>query len=319
MKLTHNIDSFIKKHDLIKPGMKIVVGLSGGPDSVFLLRILSQRTDISLIAAHLDHQWRTNSGDDVAFCKQFSESLNIPFISRAMNDFSNTIKYNGSREEFGRQARRAFFEKVIKEHAADAIALAHHLDDQQETCFIRLIRGTSLAGLTAMRPRMGAYIRPLLDTKKVDIVHYLDTHKIPYVIDPTNESQEFLRNRIRSTVIPALRDCDARFDANFLATIHRLQDIEQFFEQLTRERFEEISQNNSAHVMISLSKFHAQPSTMQYRLIVEWLTRERVPFPATQAFLDEMIRFLQQPGSKQHTIHEAWKIVKKRDLAWLDR
>lgn len=319
MKLTHSIDAFITKHDLIKPGMKLIVGLSGGPDSVFLLHILAQKKDISLIAAHLDHQWRENSKNDVAFCKTVCESLKIPFVSGTMSEFAHTMKYDGSREEFGRRARRAFFEKIAHEYKADAIVLAHHLDDQEETCFIRLIRGTSLAGLTAMRPRLGMYIRPLLDTQKTDILAYLDTHKISYLVDPTNESQEFLRNRIRSTVIPALRACDTRFDANFLATIHRLQDIEQFFENLTRERFAEISQGNSTHVMISLSKFHEQPSTMQYRLIIEWLTREKVPFPATQAFLDEVLRFLQQPGSKHHAIRESWKIVKKRGVAWLDR
>jgi len=167
------IITHINTHQLIPPGSKLVVGFSGGPDSVFLLHLLASiRTshNITLIAAHLDHQWRSNSHEDVVFCKTMAEQLNITFISSTINALQKDFNANGSTEAQGRAARRHFFETVLKEQNAQGIALAHHLQDQEETFFIRLIRGSSLSGLTGMLSRDGAYIRPLLEINKSEIL-----------------------------------------------------------------------------------------------------------------------------------------------------
>src|SRR5579859_4278080 len=145
---------FTKNNHLIPDNHKIVVGLSGGPDSIFLLHLLADirtQKNITLIAAHLDHQWRSNSAEDVIFCKKACDDLGIPFVSAQASDLSVAIKPNGSKEEVGRKLRRAFLESVAQQHNAHAIALAHHLQDQEETFLIRLIRGTTLSGLIGMR------------------------------------------------------------------------------------------------------------------------------------------------------------------------
>src|SRR5260221_9609791 len=148
--------------------------------------------------------------------------------------------------------RRYFFEKVLQEHNADCIALAHHAQDQEETFFIRLIRGSSLTGLTAIKAKHGHYIRPLLETNKSDILAWLHENNIPYATDTTNDSSDYLRNRIRMNVLPALRTCDDRFATNFLSTLNRLQSTEQFLEQLTLKTFEDISyiQTNQRYINI---------------------------------------------------------------------
>lgn len=315
MALISAVHAYIEKHNLIKSDTKVVVGLSGGPDSVFLLHALARVPNITLIAAHLDHQWRPESAQDAQFCRALCDALKIPLVVATMKDLPPK-KYNGSKEDMARHARRTFFETIRAEHGADAIALAHHFDDQIETFFIRLLRGASLTGLTAMRPRHGAYMRPLLTTKKSDIITFLDNNKIGYVIDRTNKSSEFLRNRIRSHVVPALRDCDDRFDSNFLTTMTRLQETEQFLDNLMHHHYATIIQQDGS---LSIPLLISQPVTMRYRILMHWLTQAHVPFPPAQAFLDEILRFLSQPGSKNHAICATWKIVKRKHFAWLDR
>ena len=239
--MKNKIKEFIKKHNLIPQDSKIVLGLSGGPDSVFLLHLLSELKKDGLVkeivAAHLDHEWRPESAKDEQFCSKMAKEHDVPCVSNKIPDLGLDLKFSGSKEDLGRRARRYFFKQVKKEYNADLIALAHHAQDQQETFFIRLIRGTSLSGLTAIKPKHGDYIRPLLEINKQDLVNYLDEHNIPYLTDPSNISQEFLRNRIRKHVIPALKNCDARFDQNFQTTIHRLQKTEQFFRKAYTPNF----------------------------------------------------------------------------------
>ncbi len=141
--LIEQIDTFVQKHQLIPQGSKVVLGLSGGPDSVFLLHYLAHRQkkgSISLIAAHLDHEWRPDSAKDEQFCREIAQKNNICYTRCKLSKLSLEYKFNGSTEELGRKARRHFLESVKTEHHADYIALAHHLQDQQETFFISLVR-----------------------------------------------------------------------------------------------------------------------------------------------------------------------------------
>ena len=316
------ITAFIEKHNLFSSKSTIVIGLSGGPDSIFLLHVLCHLRDKGklkkVIAAHLDHGWRPDSKQDIAFCKQAAQTCNVPFITAHLSDIETTLKYKGSQEELGRQARRIFFERVMKEQGADAIALAHHLQDQEETFLIRLIRGTSLTGLCAMWPKYGFYVRPLLETNKSEIVQYLNDHDIPYLVDPTNKSSAFLRNRIRNSVLPALHECDERFDTNFLATLNRLQSIEQYLARHTKELLQTITHKENGHLTLNIQKLFALPTIMQYRLLMQWLCTAHVSFPVTQQFLDEILRFFHQPESKEHAIHHQWKLIKKKHTAWIE-
>ena len=313
--LETKITDFIITHNLIPDGSSIIVGLSGGPDSVFLLHYLVQLKNdgrvSNLIAAHLNHEWRKESDQEQEWCKALCAKLRVPFVSKRLSDYKDQIKFNGSKEAYARGVRRKFFNEILTEYNADAIALGHHLQDQQETFLIRLVRGTSLSGLTCMWPKRGHYIRPLLQTSKHDIIAYLKKHAIDYLIDPTNVSHDFLRNRIRATVIPALQECDSRFDHNFSSTLERLQNTEQFLEKLTHKTFDQINTDKG----LNLDLLFEQPKPMQYRLLMHWLITHKLPFPPTQSFLDEVVRFLKQPGNKTHTIHENLHIKKEKGYA----
>jgi tRNA(Ile)-lysidine synthase len=312
------IESYCTKHELIKSGSTIVIGLSGGPDSVFLLLFLvsiRKAYNLTLIATHLDHGWRANSGNDVVFCANLCAQYNILYEPAHLQQLNLSFKKNGSSEEFGRKARRTLFEMIARKHNADSIALGHHADDQQETFFIRLVRGTTLSGLISMKPQEGIYIRPLLQTHKKDILNYLETNGITYLIDPTNESDVYLRNRIRNHVLPALKSCDERFDNNFLRTINSLSEAEKTLTDLTKFYYESMVTTTNDIQNIDLKALLSHSEYLQKRIIVMWIIAHKVPFTLTEKLLDEILRFLRQPDDKAHHIGTEWKIVKKNNLA----
>ena len=238
-----------------------------------------------------------------------------------MSELDINIKPSGSKEQDARKARRFFFETIAKKHNAHTIALAQHKNDQEETFFIRLLRGSSLSGLCGIWPKKGMYIRPLLPIAKKEIIGWLESNNIDSITDPTNISEDFLRNRIRNKLIPTICHIDSRFSATLLKTMDRLQQTELFLQKLTKQIFDTIAQfdNNVDAYMIKKQTFTQFDPVMQYRILVHWLTLENVPFPVTQTFFDEVIRFIEQTESKTHAIHTLWSIVKKRNLFYLTK
>lgn len=304
------ISAFSHEQNLLSPESTIIVGLSGGPDSVFLLHYLAsvrQEMNLTLIAAHLDHGWRTESAQDALFCQQLADMYQVPLIIKNLKDMQLPFKSNGSKEELGRKARRAFFEELANEHTAQAIALAHHADDQMETFIMRLIRGASLTGLAGMKIKDGLYIRPLLTVSKNEILDYLHMHEIPYVIDASNQSEEYLRNRIRNQAIPALKACDDRFEKNFAATHTTLVETEKFLQELAANTLHSISDTTNG---LDIPKLLALHPVLRNRVLINWLILHKVPFTPSQGLLDEIVRFLENSKNRTHTLYQKWYLHK---------
>jgi tRNA(Ile)-lysidine synthase len=308
----------------------IILGLSGGPDSVFLfhvLKILHAKSKIALITAHLDHEWRTTSKDDAHFCADLCSRANITLVNAKASDIPIIPKDNGSKENVGRQLRRHFFEKVRKQYNADFIMLAHHRQDQQETFFLRLLRGSTLNGLTCMRAIDNRYLRPLLGIDKKSILNYLSTNTLNYCSDPTNESDAYLRNRIRRYVIPALKGIDERFEQKLESTIIQLQEEDSFLRETTIQAFEKIftrqiiskaGQPDNSRFLGMLSEFKKLPIAIQRRVLLHWLVTERVAFTPSAAFFNELCRFINQASGGQHLIG-SWRLCKKGTSLWLEQ
>lgn len=293
----------------------IIVGLSGGPDSVFALHLLHQlheAKEIYLIAAHVDHGWRDNSASEAIFCRKLCEKRDIPFEVTHARDITIKIDKHSSQESRGRALRRSFFSELAQKHEALFVCLGHHVDDQQETFFIRLVRGSSLDGLTCMKKIDGIYLRPLLELSKESIIDYLDAHNITYLNDESNASANFLRNRIRHTVMPALKKCDSRFEAKFKSTLAHLTEANQLLHSITKESFTQVFRKETSYIG-SLRKIQALSISLQKRVFLYWLCRENVPFTPSDGLLSEIHRFLSSAQGGTHHLQQSWSIYKKKD------
>lgn len=318
----HGTDRLISA-DTIRPyipeNSTIIVGLSGGPDSVCLLHLLAQlkkTMNLNIIAAHLDHGWRPESGTDATWCQKLCQTLNIPIILQTASSMSYQPKHNGSKEDAGRKLRRYFFESLVTQHHAQVIALAHHQDDQIETFFIRLLRGSSIAGLTGMKQQDGLYLRPLLSLSKSDILNYLDHHQLSFLIDASNESNAFLRNRIRHDLLPTLSTVDARWSKTIPSCIEQLQQTNDFLESHTQAMLESISTPTTPKT-IDIQKFLMLHPAIQHRILLNLMISAKTPFIPSTALFVEIIRFLQSNKHQQHTILTKWLINKKNGLFYL--
>jgi tRNA(Ile)-lysidine synthase len=192
----------------VRRGASILVGLSGGADSVALtcaLLELRERLSFRVVAAHLNHRIRGDEADrDEEFVRSMCARLGIElFVERADGLDASTTTAN--LEERARDARREFLLRVADRVQADFVALGHHRDDQAETVLMRLMRGAGAAGMAAMAERGPAkIIRPMLSLSRAEIREYLDARSIPFVEDSSNSSRDILRNRIRAELLPML-------------------------------------------------------------------------------------------------------------------
>ncbi|MFA5075132.1 MAG: tRNA lysidine(34) synthetase TilS [Candidatus Babeliales bacterium] len=321
-KIKNNIKNILENFKNKSESPKIILGLSGGPDSIFLfyfLKELHQNNELNLIAAHLDHGWRAESFKDVQFCQNLCKKFSIPFIYTQATDLGLNLKFNGSKEELGRKLRQHFFKKLLKEQNADFVALAHHLQDQQETFFWRIIRGTSLSGLTCMKILDDRTLRPLLNISKQEILNYLHENKISYITDQTNYSDSFLRNRIRKYVLPALAQCDSRFDQKFQSTLKHLQEEENFLKNLTKKEFDNIFSKNKEFFVGNLKLFINLDIVLQKRLLILWLSKEKLTFHLSDAYLKEILKFLKSKFGGTHSVGQTWQIIKKKNFFWTEQ
>lgn len=199
----------VKKFNLIQKGDTILIGVSGGPDSVallYLLKSLSRQFKLKLHVAHLDHMLRKESQEDANFVRRLSEKLKIPATITNINVLELSVK--GSQEEIARNARFGFLFNLAKKIKAQKIALGHNLDDQAETILMRIIRGAGLYGLSGILPKRDisgfCIIRPLIETRRREIDKFLKSKKIKARIDQTNKEEIYFRNKIRKNLLPIL-------------------------------------------------------------------------------------------------------------------
>jgi tRNA(Ile)-lysidine synthase len=238
--LADRVRSTIRSRRLLKKGTTVVVGVSGGPDSVALLHILwSLRYElgIKLIAAHFNHRLRRAADGDQKFVERLAVKLNIPFVSGR----SKTRQRQGSLEDWARRERFEFFAAVVRKHRAQSVALAHTQNDLAETVLMRLLRGTGLLGLRGILPERRingvCFIRPLLDLSKDDLLDYLKANRLSYRNDHTNLKTDFFRNKIRLKLLPLLKD---DYNANIRRVLADVADSVSLDYEFLREEAERI-------------------------------------------------------------------------------
>lgn len=194
----------IRKERLLSGIQRVILGYSGGPDSTFLREVLSEE-DLEIILAYFNHNLRDDSTYEEEFIRKEAERVSLQLRTEGENVKNYCKKESLSIEEGARVLRMSYLHRVKDEENADIIALGHNLDDQIENFFIRLLRGSGF-GLSSMRYKDGDIIRPLLSFRKKEIIRYLNDHNIPYYEDPSNRDLSYLRNRIRSELIPVIEN-----------------------------------------------------------------------------------------------------------------
>ena len=201
------VKKFIKEKNLIKTGNKLVVGVSGGADSVYLLLVLEslkEEMNLEIIAVHINHMIRKEAVDDQRFVEELCGKLSVSCKTFEVDVHNIAQREKMSLEEAGRKVRYDVFFKMMKKYKADKIAIAHHQNDQAETFLYRMARGTGIYGAAAMKEEDGKLIRPLLCMKKQEIVNELTKMGQGWVEDASNQDDTFARNQIRNQIIPRL-------------------------------------------------------------------------------------------------------------------
>lgn len=268
--MNHNFFEALNKHHMLQTGDMIVVGLSGGADSVCLthfLLSLKQDYNLKLILAHVNHGIRGDEAmRDENFCREFAERLHIPFnVLRA--DVPQECKKTGeSEEECGRRIRYEFFNSLAG--SKGKIATAHNLNDSAETVMLNILRGTGLKGLCGIPPVRDNIIRPLISVSRCEIEDYCKENSLDFIIDSTNLENEYKRNKIRNTVFNEFKLLNPSFLAAFSRLIENLSDDEEVLCDITVEKLNYCKTKNG----LDEQKLSALPASIKRRVIYKALS-----------------------------------------------
>ena len=244
-------DIYMKQQKIDLSAEKILIGLSGGMDSVCLFHILRE-LNCRLEAVHVHHGIRGAEADrDEAFAKTLCEKYEIPFHGFRFDVPGISKLKHMSVEEAGRMVRKAVFEEVSKQCGAKYIALAHHGNDRAETFLFNLSRGTGVRGLSAMKPVQGNIIRPLLWAGREEIEHYVQKNAYDFVEDATNASEQYTRNRIRHQVIPLLKEVNPNCVAHICGAAEKLSAVSAYIDREAEKlcRLSAVMYQNEVHIL----------------------------------------------------------------------
>ena len=263
----------IKKYELIQAKDKIVLGVSGGPDSISMLDILRQiqeEFDFEIVVAHINHMIRKEAIQDEEYVKKYCEKNNIKcFVKRIdVIDIANNKKIGT--EEAGRLVRYEFFDEVLKQTGSNKIAIAHNKNDKIETIIMHLLRGSGLSGLKGIEPIRGNIIRPLIECEREEIEKYCDENRLEPRIDKTNFENDYTRNKIRNIVIPYI---EKELNPNIIETIDRLSEVvkkeDRYLEKVALDVYDKILiKQEPGQIMLELKGFNEQDEVIKSRIIL---------------------------------------------------
>jgi len=242
----------IEDHGMVAAGEAVLIGVSGGPDSVALLDVLHSLAaglKIHLGIAHLDHNLRGAEGRaDADFVARTAAQYRLPFYGHRVDSGDYRALRGRSVEEAARILRYRFLEATARRHGYERIAVGHNADDNAETVLLFLLRGSGPGGLAGIRPQAGPHIRPLIRLKRLEINRYLDLCDLPFVSDRSNIDLRFVRNRIRHRLLPLLQ---SEFNPAIVESLNRLarifQDEETWLQTITRDRIDAVIERRDRH------------------------------------------------------------------------
>ena len=284
------VTQFIDKYELIKNGDRLVIGVSGGPDSIALLHVLWKMKDqynLSLVVAHVDHMLRgKESNEDFLYVEKICSSLHIPFEGTQIDVAAYKKKHHMSTQEAARECRYQFFKTVMDQYQYDKLVLAHHGDDQVETMLMRLVRGSFVSGLAGIPVKRafagGEIIRPFLRLSKAEIEEYCQQEGLKPRLDSSNLKDDYVRNRLRHHVLPYLKRENPKIHERVQYISEVLQQEDQLLEQLTEEAVTSvITEKKKTEITFSIPRLQSLPFPLQRRgihLILKYLYKEKISY-----------------------------------------
>lgn len=251
---------------------RVLVALSGGPDSVCLLHVLKNLKDeskLDIYALYIDHGLRPEEVSvEIEFCKNLCEKLDLPFMTKSI-DVKNYAQEKGiNRQAAARELRYQVFEETALEINAQKIALGHTADDQAETILMRLFRGSGSTGLSGIPPVRGKFIRPLINIERQEIERYLQEEKIEYIVDSSNLRRDYLRNKIRLSLMPMIREVNPNIIDTLSRTAAILREEERYFEILvTKTLIRLMSRKTNSRIELFLSPLEVMEKVILRRAL----------------------------------------------------
>lgn len=278
--LEEKILKTINENNLIENGDKIVLAVSGGPDSIAMLNSLNNIKANSLLnfeifVAHVNHMIREEAGEDEQFVKDFCKKIDVQFFSKSIDVKLIANNNKIGLEEAGRIARYDFFDEVQKITSANKIAIAHNKNDSVETVIMHALRGSGTYGLHGIEAINGKYIRPLIECEREEIEQYCKENNIEARIDKTNFENLYTRNKVRNVAIPYVKK---EFNPNIIETISRLSDLikqqDEFVDEFVENAFEDIKvEEDEKQIVLNLKMFNLQNKVIKSKLILYTIIR----------------------------------------------
>lgn len=245
----------------------VIAGISGGPDSIFLLHFLGQIKN-KVIVAHLNHMLRKESDAEEKFVREVSKKFgqNLIFHSQKTDISKLSQKTKKGLEESGRHTRYEFFHKLAKKHHAKYILTAHHADDNLETIILNFARGAGLQGLSGMPEMENQLFRPLLSISKKQILAFLKFHKISFKIDKSNRDIKFKRNYIRHKIIPSLEKINPSLTETVTKNAEEIRSLNQYLKELAQNW---LGKNSISINKLNAKFFRQQHPSLQKMILFE--------------------------------------------------
>lgn len=258
-------ETIVYLNNLLKDNDTIVIGLSGGPDSMCLLDILlSLKKKLNIICAHINHNIREESKDELTFVKKYCEDKNLTIETTTFEKKSSETNYS---EQELREKRYEFFVQIINKHNADYLFTAHHGDDLIETVLMRLTRGSTLKGYSGFQVETQKenykIIKPLIYTTKDEIDEYNKENNVPSVIDKTNKEDIYTRNRYRNHILPFLKNENKNVHLKYLKFSKELNEYYEFVNTLINKELDKRYKNN----ILDITEFNQLEKLFQTKII----------------------------------------------------
>ncbi len=316
------VQETIQEHDMLKIGDLVVVGVSGGPDSIALIHLLCRlRQDykLSIWVAHLNHELRREAGEEAELVKSFASQLKVPVVLDSLNVALFAKQKKISLEMAAREIRYKFFERVGRKVGATKIALGHTASDQIETLLMRLIRGAGLDGLAGIPPTRGKIIRPLISAFREEIEKYCQIYNLYPCRDSSNQELSFFRNKIRLRLIPFIaREYNSQFNQVLFRTANILREERKCLNEVVEETLKKlILEKNNGQIVIDAEKLLSSLSLALQRRVIRKLIQEVKGDLKNISFIhiDKILKLKSDKGTK--IINLPGDILVKREYSKL--